>query len=76
MDETATATATADKANEIKRGNWFFETKEELTKVTWPSRKKTITLTLTVLIISLIVGAYLGIIDVLLAKLLEFLTKN
>jgi preprotein translocase SecE subunit len=49
---------------------------EELKKVTWPTRASTIKLTLTVLIISLIVGAYLGIIDVFLAKGLEALTKR
>ncbi len=59
-----------------KKGNWFVLTFEELKKVTWPSRQTTIRLTLTVLIISLIVGLYLGIIDVLLAKGLEALTKK
>jgi len=48
---------------------------EELKKVTWPTRKKTIRLTLIVIGISLIIGAYIGIIDVLLTKGLELLTK-
>ncbi len=48
----------------------------ELKKVSWPTRQETIRLTLTVLLISLIIGAYVGIIDVLLAKLLEILTKT
>ncbi len=48
---------------------------EELKKVTWPSRKETVRLTSIVLLISLIIGLYIGIIDVLLTKGLEVLTK-
>ena len=48
---------------------------EELKKVTWPTRKETIQLTTIVIVISLLIGAYIGIIDVLLTKLLEMFTK-
>lgn len=48
---------------------------EELKKVSWPTRAQTIRLTVVVIIISLIIGAYVGIIDVLLAKGLEIITK-
>lgn len=48
---------------------------DELKKVSWPTKKQTINLTLVVIIVSLIIGVYVGIIDVLLAKGLEFLTK-
>jgi len=47
---------------------------EELKKVSWPTKKETIRLTMVVVIISLIIGFYIGIIDVLLVKVLEFLT--
>lgn len=47
----------------------------ELKKVAWPTRKDTIKLTLIVIGISLIIGLYIGIIDVLLTKGLEFVTK-
>lgn len=49
---------------------------DELKKVTWPSRNNVIRLTLVVIIISLIIGFYVGIIDILLAKVLDFLTKR
>lgn len=48
---------------------------EELKRVDWPSRKKTTRLTLVVIFISLIIGLYIGIIDILLAKGLEVVTK-
>lgn len=52
-----------------------FDLVNELKKVTWPSRAETIRLTVIVIIISLIIGIYIGIIDFLLAKGLELLTK-
>lgn len=48
---------------------------DELKKVSWPSKKETIRLTAIVIGVSLIIGLYIGIIDILLAKGLEFLTK-
>ena len=49
---------------------------EELKRVTWPTRAETIRLTTIVIVISLIIGLYIGIIDVGLAKLLEFITRR
>ncbi len=48
---------------------------EELKKVTWPTKNETVRLTTIVITISLIIGFYIGIIDILLAKGLEFITK-
>lgn len=48
---------------------------EELKKVTWPTKNETIRLTTVVIAISLIIGLYVGIIDILLAKGLEIVTK-
>ncbi len=48
---------------------------EELKKVTWPTKKETIRLTTIVVGISLIIAVYIGIIDVLLTKGLETITK-
>lgn len=48
---------------------------DELKKVTWPSRAETIRLTSVVIGVSLIIGLYIGIIDILLARGLEFVTK-
>ena len=49
--------------------------RDEMKQVTWPTRQKAIQLTLTVFLICLIVGAYVGIIDFFLAKVLELITK-
>lgn len=59
----------------IARVNFFGDLMEELKKVSWPTRAQTVRLTLIVIGISLIIGLYIGIIDVALAKVLEGLTK-
>lgn len=61
---------------EVQKMSFIASVREELKKVTWPTREQTIRLTLIVFIISLIVGLYVGIIDVLLAKLLELISKK
>lgn len=56
--------------------NFLSEVKIELSKVTWPTRDETIKLTLIVLAVSAIIGAYVGGLDFLYTKVLAlFLTK-
>ena len=43
------------------RGRWFREMKSELKKVVWPSGKETMKNTGTVLLCSLVVGAFIWI---------------
>lgn len=52
------------------------EVKVELSKVSWPKKEEVIRLTLIVLLISSFIGAYIGIIDFLLTKVLELLIKS
>lgn len=53
--------------------NYFKESKEELTKVVWPTRKQTIEIAVAVIVITVIIGAYLGGVDFLLTKLMTLL---
>jgi preprotein translocase subunit SecE len=62
-------------ANKQVNPNFATDVIDELKKVTWPTKAETIRLTTIVIIVSLIIGLYVGIIDVLLAKGLEFVTK-
>ncbi len=55
--------------------NFASDVVEELKKVTWPTKNETIRLTSVVIVISLIIGIYIGIIDFLLAKGLDIVTK-
>ncbi len=51
------------------------EVQDELSKVVWPTRNEVIRLTLTVILVSLIVGLFLGGLDFILTKLLEVVVK-
>ncbi len=62
----------------VKLSNMFtflVQVRTELEKVSWPDTKDTTTLTLVVIIISLVVGAYLGAADYLFTTLLGLLVK-
>ncbi len=48
----------------------------ELKKVTWPTRREALRLTILVLIISGTIGAILSIIDIGFAELFKFLTES
>lgn len=62
-------------ANKQINPNFATDIIDELKKVTWPTKAETIRLTTIVIIVSLIIGLYVGIIDILLAKGLEIITK-
>lgn len=47
----------------------------ELLKVTWPTRPEVIRLTMIVIGISVIVGAFLGGVDFIFTKMLEYLIQ-
>ena len=51
------------------------QTREELQKVIWPSRKETIRLTTVVILVSLFVGLFIGGLDFVFTKLLSLLIK-
>ena len=51
---------------------FFDEVKQELDKVTWPTRKETIATTWVVVFIVVVISFYLGACDLVLAKLLRF----
>lgn len=51
------------------------EVRTELLKISWPSRKDVIDLTIVVLGLSVIVGVYLGTADYLFTLGLEYLVK-
>ena len=46
------------------------EAVSELRRVTWPTRDETIRLTIMVIAVSAVIGAFLGVIDILFAKIL------
>lgn len=51
------------------------ETRDELKKVTWPKQPDVVRLTATVILVSLIVGLYVGGLDFVFTKVMEVLVK-
>jgi preprotein translocase subunit SecE len=51
------------------------QSRDELSKVVWPTKAETIKLTVVVLVISVVIGAYIAGIDAVLAKLSEQFLK-
>jgi preprotein translocase subunit SecE len=63
-----------DLKAQIKRAQTFLkEVRVEFDKVNWPSRKETLAMTMAVLVLTFFFTAYLGLIDITLSKLVNFL---
>ena len=56
-----------------KAQTFLREAKAELGKVTWPDKKATIGATGVVIVVSLIIGVYLGILDAILSQVFEYI---
>jgi preprotein translocase subunit SecE len=55
--------------------DYLQEVRVELEKVVWPTREQTIKLTMIVIIVTILVGFFLGGIDYLLTQLTSMLLK-
>jgi preprotein translocase subunit SecE len=51
------------------------QTVSELQKVTWPTQQEVIRLTIVVILVSIIVGLYIGGLDLLFTKILTLAAK-
>lgn len=58
-----------------KGKNFFQEVQAELAKVTWPTRKETISTAQVVVVIIVLISLYLGACDVILAKLIRVILR-
>jgi len=63
----------AIKESITELGQYLKDSKGEMKKVTWPSRKATIGLTWVVLVVVLVISLYLGVVDLGLSKLVKFI---
>ncbi|HAU99366.1 MAG TPA: preprotein translocase subunit SecE [Candidatus Pacebacteria bacterium] len=50
--------------------------RDELLRVTWPTRAQTIEMTLFVLVLSAIVGVYIGGLDSLFTSIFDYIIKR
>jgi preprotein translocase subunit SecE len=54
---------------------FFQEVSVELRKVSWPTRQQTLNATMVVIVVSFIVAFFLGIVDVVLARIVGSIMK-
>ena len=54
---------------------FFQEVSVELRKVSWPTRQQTVSATMVVITVSFIVAFFLGIVDVVLARIVGAIMK-
>ena len=70
----------ATQPPKLKKGfapiSFFTEVIGELRKVTWPSRQEATRLTLMVLTLSIIIGIFLGLFDMLFARFFSILSNT
>ena len=63
-----------DIKNIIEKTKQFFrEVRVEIKKISWPARKETIASTSVVLVIVVIVGFFLGVVDLILSRLVNLI---
>lgn len=53
--------------------NFIEEVKNELQKVTWPDRALTVGTTVVVIILVIVMSVFLGVVDITLAKIIQYL---
>ena len=52
---------------------WWQETRNELRKVTWPTREQTRNLTLVVVAVCIVMAAFLGVVDYVLSQIVRLI---
>jgi preprotein translocase subunit SecE len=60
----------------VAPGRFIREVVAELKKVTWPTREETVKLTVVVIVISILVGAFIGGLDSLFLRATTLLFKR
>lgn len=63
----------AIKESILELSQYLKDSKGEMKKVTWPTRKATVGLTWVVLIVVLVISLYLGVVDLGLSKLVKMI---
>ncbi len=53
--------------------SWWQETRNELRKVTWPTREQTRNLTLVVVAVCIVMATFLGVVDYVLSQIIRFI---
>lgn len=58
-----------------KAKQFYAESKQELKKVTWPTKQQTVTSTWVVLGVTVVLAIFLGLVDLVISKLVGLILK-
>ncbi len=64
------------RLSQFKLVSYLAEVQDELRKVIWPTKRQTIKMTIVVIVVSALVGSFLGGLDFVFTKITEFLIKR
>lgn len=64
------------RLSQFKLVSYLTEVQDELRKVIWPTKRQTIQMTIVVIVVSALVGSFLGGLDFVFTKITEFLIKK
>lgn len=56
-----------------KVGTFLEETRQELKKVTWPSRNELLQATQMVILTTILMGCLIGVVDIVVAKIVQMI---
>ena len=62
-----------EKIEKIKQ--FYLEARGELKKVTWPTRQQTLSATWVVIIMTIVIAIFLGLVDLVLSSLIKYILR-
>ncbi|MBI5599827.1 MAG: preprotein translocase subunit SecE [Deltaproteobacteria bacterium] len=62
-----------EKIDRVKE--YYSEARNELKKVTWPTRQQTLNATWVVILISVVIGVFLGVVDFALSGMVKYILR-
>lgn len=56
--------------------NYVTSVRTEIGRVSWPSRKEVVSLTVLIILLAVVLGIYLGLVDVIFQQILRLLLRS
>ncbi len=56
--------------------DYLTNVRTEIGRVSWPSRKEVVSLTVLIILLSVVLGVYLGLVDLIVTQVLRLLLRS
>lgn len=60
----------------MKVRDYLTNVRTEIGRVSWPSRKEVVSLTVLIILLSVVLGVYLGLVDLIVTQVLRLLLRS